>query len=81
MYDEMREEMAVCNKQSNLEGENCFPKGDELMKMLVAICIIFHFNLYFKYLFRVRHFASQWEYKMNRSQLYLQAAFISSPHI
>ena len=80
----------LCATNSHLEGKkNWFPKGDELMKMWVAICIIFYFNLCVKHLFHVRHFASQWEYIMNRSQhvlsllkeLYLQVAFISFPHI
>lgn len=36
------------------------------MKVLVAICIISHFNLYFKHLFHIRHSACQWEYKNKR---------------
>lgn len=47
MYDERREEMAVCNKQRDLREELLSPKDIKiLIKRLVAICIPFHFNLH-----------------------------------
>lgn len=85
----MREENE-CPTNSSFERKNCFLKGTSLIKMLVPFALFFTATS-IKHLFRVRHFASQWEDKNEQISalphpckelsVYLQAAFISSPWI
>lgn len=83
--------MAVCHKQPSWRPEELIPQrrwvDENVSCHLFALFLISTFVL--STYSMLRHFASQWEYIMSRSQhvlshlkeQYLQAAFILFPHI